>query len=65
MNIIENKAFYFLTVLFVAMAILVVIVYGPARLSKACDLPIDKESNGRSCNTHATINISTEYYNYQ
>ncbi|MCO5252119.1 MAG: CPBP family intramembrane metalloprotease [Candidatus Kapabacteria bacterium] len=43
-NIIENKALYILAFLFMALAVIVVLVYGYSKLSKASELPIDKNT---------------------
>jgi uncharacterized protein len=44
MNIIESKALYVYAILSMAAAIFVVLMYGPSRLSKTAELPIDKKT---------------------
>jgi uncharacterized protein len=44
-NIIESKALYVHAFLFLAIASIVVLIYGHSRLSKAAELPIDKNTN--------------------
>ena len=45
MNIIEIKAFFVYVLLTFAFTVIVVFLYGPSRLSKAAELPIDKETS--------------------
>lgn len=45
MNILEIRAFYIYTLLVFAFTVLVVFLYGSSRLSKAAELPIDKETD--------------------
>jgi uncharacterized protein len=44
MNIIDTKALYVYAILIMAAAVFVVFMYGPSRLSKAAELPIDKKT---------------------
>jgi uncharacterized protein len=44
MNIIDSKALYVYAILIMAAAVFVVFMYGPSRLSKAAELPIDKKT---------------------
>ena len=44
-NAIESKAFYIHAFLFIAFAMIIVLIYGYSRLSKSAELPIDKKTN--------------------
>ena len=44
-NIIDSKALFVYALLILALTIMVVFLYGPSRLSKAAELPIDKETS--------------------
>jgi uncharacterized protein len=44
MNIIDSKALYVYAILIMAAAVFVVFMYGPSRLSKAAELPIDMKT---------------------
>jgi len=44
MNIIEIQAFFVYAILVFAFTVIVVFLYGPSRLSKAAELPIDKKT---------------------
>ena len=45
LNIIDSKALFVYALLIFAFTVIVVFFYGPSRLSKAAELPIDKETS--------------------
>jgi uncharacterized protein len=63
MNIIDSMAIYVYAILTMATAIFVVFIYGPSKLSKAAELPIDKDTGDWQDlpeKSFVRVNVSTQ-----